>query len=342
MKFAVRFCTVVLLLSCLSGCSGGVPTAGSTAINPSATSDREKAGYAVVATTAMVADIVKAVAGDRARVKALIGEGVDPHLFKPTRADVTRLMEADVVFYNGHLLEGKMTDVLVKISNKRPVHAVTDAVDPSFVLEPPEFEGHADPHMWMDVQGWMEAVKGVEAALTAFDPDGREVYQKNTAAYLQELERLDQYARQAFASIPKPQRVLVTAHDAFNYLGRAYGLEVKGIQGLSTESEAGLADLGALVNFLVERKIAAVFVETSVAEKNVHALLEGARAKGAKVAIGGKLYSDAMGPAGTYEGSYIGMIDHNVTVIVRALGGQAPEKGFQGLLGGSPATAATP
>jgi manganese/zinc/iron transport system substrate-binding protein len=280
----------------------------------------------------MVADIVQAVAGDKGQVQSLIGEGVDPHLFKPTRADVARLAEADVVFYSGHLLEGKMTDVLVKISSQRPVHAVTEAVDPSYVLEPSEFAGHADPHMWMDVQGWMAAVNAVKDALGKFDPANQDLYQRNAATYLEQLKQLDDYARKAFASVPQEKRVLVTAHDAFNYMGRAYGLEVRGIQGLSTESEAGLADLNALVNFLVERKIEAVFVETSVAEKNVKALIEGARAKGSKVRIGGQLYSDAMGPAGTYEGTYIGMIDHNVTVIVRALGGQAPATGMQGKL----------
>lgn len=291
--------------------------------------------YKVTATTGMVADIVQAVAGDKARVEGLIGEGVDPHLFKPTRADVARLASADIVFYSGHMLEGKMADLLVKISRERPVHAVTEGVDPSYVLEPPEFQGHPDPHMWMDVKGWMEAVKAVKTSLVAFDPANKDLYEANTSAYLKQLEGLDAYASKAFASVPESQRVLVTAHDAFNYMGRAYHLDVRGIQGISTESEAGLADLNSLVDFLVERKIQAVFVETSVAEKNVKALIEGARSRGAKVEIGGRLFSDAMGPPGTYEGTYIGMIDHNVTTIVRALGGQAPEGGFQGKLSGA-------
>lgn len=319
----------LLLFTLLAGCSPQ-PTAPGAGGDAQA-SDR-KTPFKVVATTGMVADIVKAVAGEKANVETLIGEGVDPHLYKPTRADVARLAAADIVFYSGHLLEGKMTDVLVKISSQRPVHAVTEAVDPEFVLEPPDFAGHADPHMWMDVKGWMAAVKAVQDALQKSDPANGEYYQQSTAAYLEQLEALDAYARQAFASVPEDKRVLITAHDAFNYMGRAYNLEVRGIQGLSTESEAGLADLNALVDFLVERKIEAVFVETSVAEKNVKALIEGARAKGREVKIGGKLFSDAMGPEGTYEGTYIGMIDHNVTVIVRALGGQAPAQGMQGKL----------
>lgn len=328
MGFAFRLLSLLLCLFA-AGCSPSPEGAKTTPGNHSYP-------YKVTATTGMVADIVQAVAGDKATVAALIGEGVDPHLFKPTRADVARLASADIVFYSGHMLEGKMSDVLVKISRERPVHAVTEAVDPSYVLEPPEFKGHPDPHMWMDVKGWMAAVKAVKDSLIAFDPVNKDLYEKNTTAYLDQLKALDDYAAKAFASIPESKRVLVTAHDAFNYMGRAYKLEVRGIQGISTESEAGLNDLNSLVDFLVERKIEAVFVETSVAEKNVKALIEGAHSRGAKVEIGGKLFSDAMGAAGTYEGSYIGMIDHNVTTIVRALGGDAPEKGFQGKLGAKP------
>ncbi len=307
----------------------------SCANNLSKTSSKVRLGtepYAVVATTGMVGDIVSAVAGDNAKVVTLIGEGVDPHLFKPTRADVSRLATADVVFYSGLLLEGKMTDILSKIAKDRPVFAVSDGVDSDYILTPPEFAGHPDPHLWMDVQGWMSAVETVKADLVEFDANHKDQYEKNAAEYLTQLRQLDEYAREAIATIPKERRVLVTAHDAFNYLGRAYGIEVLGIQGISTESEAGLADLNAMVDLLVERKISAVFVETSVADKNVKALVEGATSKGAKVTIGGKLFSDAMGGAGTYEGTYIGMIDHNVTTIVRALGGEAPAGGFQGKL----------
>ena len=326
MKFQVQ--ALLLALALLwAGCGGQAPK------GQNATPGALTYPYKVVATTGMVADIVKAVAGDKAQVDALIGEGVDPHLFKPTRADVGRLADADIVFYSGHMLEGKMSDVLVKISRQRPVHAVTEAVDPSFVLEPPEFAGHPDPHMWMDVKGWMAAVGAVKDSLIAFDPANKDLYEKNAGTYLEQLKALDDYALKAFASVPENKRVLVTAHDAFNYMGRAYKLEVRGIQGISTESEAGLADLNNLVAFLVERKIEAVFVETSVAEKNIKALIEGARSRGAQVNIGGKLFSDAMGPAGSYEGTYIGMIDHNVTTIARALGGKVPEKGFQGKLG---------
>jgi manganese/zinc/iron transport system substrate-binding protein len=184
----------------------------------------------------------------------------------------------------------------------------------------------------MDVQGWMKAVLVVADAMVAFDPTHAEAYRQRAAAYQERLKRLDVYAKTAIASIPDGQRVLVTAHDAFNYMGRAYGIEVMGIQGLSTESEAGLKDINRLVDTLVDRRIPAVFVETSVSDKNVKALIEGAASRGHRVIIGGELFSDAMGPSGTYEGTYEGMIDHNVTVITRALGGSSPAAGMQGKL----------
>jgi manganese/zinc/iron transport system substrate-binding protein len=184
----------------------------------------------------------------------------------------------------------------------------------------------------MDVSKWKKATEAVAGALGEFDPPNAALYRANADAYALELEALDAYARERIASIPGNQRLMITAHDAFNYMGAAYGLEVKGIQGLSTESEAGLHDINALVDLLVERQVPAVFVESSVSDKNVKALVEGAAARGHKVKVGGELFSDAMGPAGTYEGTYVGMIDHNVTVIARALGGDAPERGLNGKL----------
>jgi manganese/zinc/iron transport system substrate-binding protein len=292
---------------------------------------------AVVATTGHVADVVRGVAGDRARVEQLLGEGVDPHVYKLTRSDVVRLTGADVVFYNGLLLEGKMTDALIRVAaSGRPVHAVTELIPEDRLLSPPEFEGAHDPHVWMDVAAWSLAADVVRDRLSALDPEGAETYARNAAAYRARLEGLDAYARRTLASIPEGSRVLVTAHDAFNYMGRAYGLEVRGIQGISTESEAGLREIEALVELLVSRRIPAVFVETSVSERNVRALVEGAAARGHRVAIGGSLYSDALGAPGTYEGTYAGMIDHNVTTIARALGGEAPARGHGGQLAALP------
>ncbi len=287
--------------------------------------------YKIGATVGMVGNIAQAVAGDKGDVTFVIGAGVDPHVYNPTRSDVATLLRSDIIFYAGLLLEGQMADVLVKVSRKRPVYAVTELVKPEYLIHDPE-SGHSDPHVWMDVSGWMKAVEVVADALAAFDPAHASDYRANAAAYLKDLKTLDDYARQAMASIPQEQRVLVTAHDAFGYMGRAYNIEVMGIQGLSTESEAGLKDINRIVDELVHRKIPAVFVESSVSDKNVRALIEGAASRGHKVIIGGELFSDAMGPAGTYEGTYIGMIDHNVTVIVRALGGQAPAAGMQAKL----------
>lgn len=296
---------------------------------------RPNGTYQVVATVGMITDIVRNVAGDRASVSGLIGEGVDPHLYKPTRNDVVKLGKADVVFYNGLLLEGKMTEVLAKLASAdKPVVAVADTLlaRDDYVMNKDDGSGHTDPHVWMDVQGWSAAVRVVEQTLVDYDPGHAQTYHDNAEAYLAKLAELDAYARATFATIPKGKRVLVTAHDAFRYLGRAYGIEVRGIQGLSTESEAGLADIENLVTFLATRNIPAVFVESSVADKNVRALVEGAKARGHQVAIGGELFSDAMGQTGTYEGTYVGMIDHNVTTITRALGGKAPAKGWQGKL----------
>ncbi|MDF1850037.1 MAG: zinc ABC transporter substrate-binding protein [Verrucomicrobiales bacterium] len=283
----------------------------------------------ITATVGMIADIVREVAGERAEVTGLIGEGVDPHLYKPTSSDIKSFQSADIIFYNGLMLEGKMSDVLVRLArNGKPVYAVTDEIlgQEGYIIT--DEEEHYDPHVWMDVSGWMRAVKVVADALSEFDPEGAETYQANSTQYLAELEKLEAYAQKVIGSIPEDKRVLVTAHDAFGYMARAYGLEVKGIQGLSTESEAGVKDIEDLVTFLVERGIPAVFVESSVSDKNIRALVEGAKAKGHAVVIGGELFSDAMGATGTYEGTYLGMIDHNVTTIARALGGEAPEKGL--------------
>lgn len=293
-----------------------------------------KEPYRVVATIGMVADIASQVAGDLAEVDSIIGEGVDPHLYKPTRTDVVALSQADIVFYNGLMLEGKMQDVLVRLARKgKPVYAVTEEIlgEEDFVMV--DDSQHYDPHVWMDVGGWIQAVAVVEKALTQFDSQNEKTYHENAEAYRKKLKELDGYAGKALGSIPEKQRVLVTAHDAFSYLGRAYNIAVRGIQGLSTESEAGVQDIERLVGFLVDNRIPAVFVESSVADKNVRALVEGARVVGHEVEIGGELFSDAMGPPGSYEGTYIGMIDHNVTTITRALGGQAPEGGMQGRLG---------
>jgi manganese/zinc/iron transport system substrate-binding protein len=278
----------------------------------------------VLATTGMIADVARNIAGERAEVTALMGEGVDPHLYKASPGDVRLMSDADVIFYNGLHLEGRMADVIVKMAQKQTVVRVTEGIDESRLREPPEFAGHFDPHVWFDVMLWAEAADRVRDALVEKDPAGRGVYEANAGRYLAELRALDAYARATIATIPEGNRVMVTAHDAFGYFGAAYGLRVLGVQGISTDSEASLQDINALVDMLVEGKVPAVFIESTVSRKTIDALIEGCRARGHTVTVGGELFSDAMGAEGTAEGTYIGMVRHNVDTVARALGGRVP------------------
>lgn len=272
-----------------------------------------------VATTGIVADLVQAVGGEHVRVTALMGPGVDPHLYKASFGDTQKLGRADIVFYNGLHLEGKMIDILERMGRRKPTYAVTDAVPRHLLRQPPEFEGQYDPHIWFDVALWMYAVDGVRDVLAELDPEHRDAYEANAAAYRAELEALDRYVRERLADIPPRRRVLVTAHDAFGYFGDAYGVEVLGLQGISTATEYGLRDVQALVDTIVERGIKAVFVEASVSPRAIEAVVSGARAKGHTVSIGGTLYSDSLGDADTPAGTYVGMVRHNVDTIVEAL-----------------------
>ncbi len=296
--------------------------------------------FRIVTTCGMVTDLVKAVVGERAEVIGLLGEGVDPHLYKPTAHDVKELTSADIVFYSGLMLEGRMEEAFEQVKSRgREVHAVTDDLDRSKLLSPPEFAGHHDPHVWMDISLWSECVRSVGRRMKEIDPAGGEEYVKNAEAYCAQLTELDEYVRQIVTTIPKEQRVLVTAHDAFGYFSRAYDIEVKSAQGISTESEPGVNDINELVEFLVSRKVKAIFVESSVSSANLQAVIEGAGSRGWQVTIGGELFSDAMGKPGTYEGTYLGMLDHNATTIVQALGGTAPARGWKDQLSVEESTA---
>lgn len=286
-----------------------------------------------LSTIGMLGDLVARIVGETATAETLLGPGVDPHLYKLTRADVRRLLAADIVFYNGLFLEGKMADAMERAASAgRPVLAAAETLPKSYLLAPAEFAGAFDPHVWMDVSGWAQVAEAVCASLSDFAPELAPLFAVNARQLDSELERLDTYAREVLSTVPAEKRVLVTAHDAFSYFGRAYGFEVIGIQGISTESEAGLRRIQEIVDLLVARQIPAVFVETTVSDRNVRALIEGVAARGHEVVIGGSLYSDAMGEPGTYEGTYVGMIDHNVTTIARALGGEVPERGMNGEL----------
>ncbi len=332
-KWQASLSTVAAVMIALfaAGCTNQ-PAGNDTSGSAGQGSSESRGTIRVVATVGMVADLVREVGGSYVEVQQLLGAGTDPHLYKVTRDDVQRIMQAEIVFYSGLMLEGKMIDTLVKVARSKPVYAVTESLDPALLLEPEEFAGHYDPHVWMDVAAWSACVETVRQALTDFDQAHASEYDANAQAYQQVLADLDAYGKKCLATVPTESRVLVTSHDAFNYFGRAYGLEVYGVQGISTESEAGLQQINQLVDLLVNRNVKAVFVESSVPQKNVEALASGAKSRGREVRIGGVLYSDAMGETGTYEGTYVGMLDHNITQVTRALGGEAPAKGLNGKL----------
>lgn len=293
---------------------------------------RAEAPLSVVATTGMIADAARQVAGDAAAVTALMAPGVDPHSFRQTRTDIARLSRADLVLWHGLNLEAQLVELMGQLARSQRVAAVGEAVPRDRLLADPEYPAQFDPHVWMDPELWRIVVGAVQGALAEARAPAADAFAARAAAHDAELVALAAYARDVLATVPADQRILVSAHDAFGYFGRAYGFAVEGIQGISTESEAGLARIAELVDLLVERRVGAVFVESSVSDRNIRALIEGAASRGHTVRIGAELFSDAMGADGSYEGTYIGMIDHNVTAIARALGGAAPARGLNGRL----------
>ncbi|MPY95610.1 MAG: manganese transporter [Acidimicrobiia bacterium] len=308
-----RLATTALLLAAallVGACS-------SAAVQPSDVAART---IRVATTTGMVADAVRNVGGDRVEVSALMGPGVDPHLYKPTASDVGTLDDADVIVYSGLHLEGRMTDLFEGVRRTgKPTFAAAEAIDPARLRTPPEFDGQHDPHVWFDVSLWQEAVDGVRHELARVDPASAEAYARNAVAYLAELDALDAYVRDRAAEVPASSRVLITAHDAFGYFGAAYGFEVRGLQGTSTSTEAGAGDVQFLARFICQRGVRALFVESSIPRRTIGAVQEAARAQGCEVGVGGQLFSDAMGDEGTPEGTYVGMVRHNIDTIVEAL-----------------------
>lgn len=281
---------------------------------------QEKLKLAV--TTTMIADAARNIGGPEIEVTGLMGEGVDPHTYKASPGDVRILAAADLILFNGLHLEGRLEDVFENLAKRKPTFAITDALDRALLRQPPEFQGHYDPHVWFDVTLWSKAVGRLTEILAIHDPSHKELFVARLRAYQATLDRLHAWVNSEIASIPETSRVLVTAHDAFGYFGRAYNIEVHGIQGISTDSEASLRDMSALIDLLVSRQVKAVFVESSVSRKTIEALIEGAAARGHEVKVGGELFSDAMGPHGTAEGTYEGMVRHNVRVIVSGLTGK--------------------
>ena len=303
-----RLLPLLLLPLALAGCGGD---AGTT--------PRREGPLRVVATTSIIADTARRIAGEHAQVEALMGPGVDPHLYKASESDVRRLSEADLVLYNGLHLEGKMGDILTKMARNRPVAAVSEDIPQDQLREPPEFAGQYDPHVWFDVSLWATTLQPIARELAALDPENAEAFQTNAAALEKELNELDAWVKQQIATIPEPQRVLVTAHDAFGYFGRRYGMEVVGLQGISTLSEAGLKDVDRVVGLVIDRGVKAIFVESSVPRRSIEAVQAAVQSRGRQVAIGGQLFSDSLGAASSPAGTYPGMVRANVTTIVNAL-----------------------
>lgn len=271
----------------------------------------------IVTTTGILADAVKNIVGEKANVISLMGPGVDPHLFKATQGDLGKLTKASIVFYNGLHLEGKMSDVLKKLSQTKTVVAVAEKIDSSRLRI--AADRIYDPHIWFDVKLWKECVTTIANTLVEKDSMNADWYKLNAATYILALDSLDKNVLASIEQLPPNQRVLITAHDAFGYFGNAYGMEVRGLQGISTVSEFGLRDVTNLVDFILSRKIKAIFIETSISEKSINAVIEGCKNKGWNVRIGGSLYSDALGAEGTEAGTYIGMVNSNVTTLVEAL-----------------------
>ncbi|MEL6206673.1 MAG: zinc ABC transporter substrate-binding protein, partial [Pseudomonadota bacterium] len=264
------------------------------------------AELSVVATTGMIADATREVGGDLVAVQALMGPGVDPHAYRQTRSDIVAMARADLVLWHGLYLEAQMEEFFEGLADRTTVVAVADGLPQDALVPHDDYEGRFDPHVWMDPRLWTLVVEEVRDALITVAPEHEVAFRGNAERYADELAELAIYAEGVLETVPDASRVLVTAHDAFNYFGAAYGFEVLGIQGISTESEAGLRRISELVDVLTSRSVRAVFVESSVSDRNVRALIEGAQAQGHAVEIGGELYSDAMGEAGAYEGTYLG------------------------------------
>jgi len=295
----------------MSGCGGNATDAPSTdgVLN-------------IVTTTGMITDITQNVAGEHAVVEGLMGPGIDPHLYVASEGDVTLLQEAHIIFHNGLFLEAQMEDIFEQLAERKTVVAVAGNIDPSHLLPWAGYPDEFDPHVWFDVSLWMQATEAVRDTLMAVDAANAADYEANATAFLATLTELDTYVNTQAERVPAEQRILVTAHDAFHYFGKAYGFDVRGLQGISTASEAGTADVQTLADFIVEKQIPAIFVESSVPVRTIEALQAAVKAKGFEVQIGGELFSDAMGNTGTPEGSYDGMVRHNIDTIVGALLGE--------------------
>ncbi len=273
----------------------------------------------IVATTGMLYDAVIHIGKNYITAEAIMGPGVDPHLYKATQGDLYKLKSANLIVYNGLLLEGKMSTIIGKLGRRQAVIAAAEAVPKERLKSALGYPGSYDPHIWFDVQNWKYVVKAISEKMISLDTTHRSTYVANTDLYLNRLDSLDIYIKRRLSEIPKNQRILITAHDAFVYFGDAYDIRVESIQGISTVADFGLKDIAHIIDLIIENKIKAIFVETSVSKKSINAVIEGCKGQGYTVKIGGYLYSDAMGEFGTEEGTYIGMFKKNVETLVEAL-----------------------
>jgi len=282
-------------------------------------SQSEDKDFTIVCTTGMLTDAVIQLVDTQATVIGLMGPGVDPHLYKATQGDIQHLSNADVIVYNGLHLEGKMGEVFDKLKQRKIIITAADALEQNELLNNSDFQGAYDPHLWFDVQLWRKVVGHLGKELSSNDQLPAKEIDLNWKAYSDSLEKLNEWVTGKIKSIDSSKRILITAHDAFGYFGRAYDIEVRALQGISTQAEFGLKDVSELVNFISKKGIKAVFVESSVSERSLTAVVEGCREKGHKVKIGGSLFSDAMGSENKAEGTYLGMVRHNVNTIVKGL-----------------------
>lgn len=303
--------TLLLAIGVLTACGDSEPAA-----------EAADGILAITTTTSMITDITKVVGGEHVAVTGLMGAGIDPHLYVASEGDMELLQNADVIFYNGLLLEAQMAEILEQLSARKTVVAVAQRIDEQQLLPWAQYADEYDPHVWFDVSLWMKAVETVRDTLVEVDAAHAAAYQANATAYLAELAELDRYVKEQATRLPPEQRILITAHDAFHYFGRAYGFDVRGLQGISTAAEAGTADVQALADFIAEKQIKAIFIESSVPVRTIEALQAAVQARNFQVTIGGQLFSDAMGDPGSPEGTYVGMVRHNIDTIVGALLGE--------------------
>ena len=303
MHWPPRFVTLLLTLLLLAPPGGRSVSAQDAPLN-------------VVATTTQIADLARVIGGDTVSVTGIMQPGVDPHLYRASESDLNAMLKADVIFYNGLNLEGKMSEIFVHLASEKPVVPLGAQIPADQLLNVPDFPEEYDPHFWFDPTLWMMAAQVVADTLAEADSNHAEAYQANAVGYIAELAALNAANEAALGDIPENQRVLVTAHDAFGYFGNRYGFDVIGIQGLSTETEAGIADMQRVADIIIESNVPAIFVESTISPATIEAVQAAVADKGGAVVIGGSLYSDAMGDAGTPEGTYLGMYQHNINTIV--------------------------